>query len=132
MPPNKVKNKKVKKKVKKKVAKKAIKKAVKKAVKKKVVGKVAKKDDPLVRPTLKFIIEQADIFWDKAGHMTQFPTKVSYIAYLKDFYNTHIAKMSDPEYAQFVEEQQRQTIERLKKMEAYMVERLGNQKGGTA
>lgn len=82
----------------------------------------------LKKVTLEEMMEQAKIFWQKAGHLSQFPSSDSYFAYIKDFYEHKISKMNDQEYNEFVQAQQRDVIKRLEGIANYVESRIKNKK----
>jgi len=76
------------------------------------------------RVTLEEIMAQAEIFWRMGGLLTQFPSKESYFAYIKDFYEYKISKMSDQEYTDYAQAQQKDVIKRLEGIAHYVENRI--------
>ena len=57
----------------------------------------------------------ANSFWKKYGYMTAFPSKVSYIAYVRDTHK-QIKKMDATQYAQYVSMCSQTQVDKLQQL----------------
>lgn len=76
------------------------------------------------RPTLEETLKMADKFWSTVGHLTGFPSRESYLLFVKDFFNNKVSKMTDEEYTNFVNAQQADVVKRLQGVASYIETRL--------
>lgn len=74
------------------------------------------------KPTLKQMLKMAETFWKGYGRFTLFPSRMSYLAYIRDLYK-QIKKMSSEQYAKYVILNSQTHVEQLKRLEKALIEK---------